>query len=654
MDFFQAQDIARRKTGRLVLLFALAVISLIVLTNALVLLTLGLASTEQGDTSSITQVEPALFAVISLAVIAVVGFGSLYKTVSLRHGGARVAESLGGRLLIPGSDDIHEQRILNIVEEMALASSTPVPPVYILDESAINAFAAGYSASDAVIGITRGAITKLQRDQLQGVIAHEFSHILHGDMRLNIRLIGLLHGILVLGVMGYYLMRSAGVSRRGKNGNGIVFLGLGLIVIGAAGTFFGNLIKSAVSRQREYLADASAVQFTRSADGIAGALKQIGSDDAGSQLNNPGAREISHALFSQGVKTSFAALFATHPPLQQRIKRLQPQWDGDFSQTTEHSTQNPASGAGDIGAKQDPAQRQRSDVLLEVAAMAALQRAGSPDSADLAEAVRVLKRLPSVFVEAAHEPHGARALVYFLLLDGTADKTSQADSLPDPGDADAGQRSSQLKFLEANADAGVYPQLIKLIDNSDRLTAGDPLALINIALPALRHLSAAQYTMFEHNMAAVLEGSAGVAPQAWLRHYLVLKHLHPVFQGQLRGARKRSLRHCNDACKTLLSVLAQIGQQDAAALSAFQAAADSLQSEIPELAEESLVPIIKISRADLSGALDQLQQLNLRNKKSMLLAVAACIQSDNAVTPIEQELFQIIAEILDCPAPALF
>lgn len=638
MDFFQAQDIARRKTGRLVLLFALAVISLIVMTNVLVMVTLGLTSGEPGAATEFGQFEPAAFVAVSLAVIAVVGFGSLYKTASLRSGGAGVAESLGARLLISGSGDIHEQRVLNIVEEMAIASSTPVPPVYLMDEDAINAFAAGYSPSDAVIGVTRGAITKLQREELQGVIAHEFSHILHGDMRLNIRLIGLLHGILVLGLMGYYLMRTAGVSRRGKNGNGIIFLGLGLIVIGAAGTFFGNLIKAAVSRQREYLADASAVQFTRSADGIAGALKRIGGDDVGSTLANPGASEISHALFSQGVSTSFATLFATHPPLKQRIQRLQPQWDGEFNEP-----KSPDAIIRDEPASGDNTGRQRSASVMAIAAIAALQRAGEPDSADLQEAMRVRNQLSPVFLDAAHEPHGARAVIYFLLLDPAGDCTDNSGNI------------AQLRHLEHKADAGVYKELSKLTGHSDEISDGDRLALINISLSALHQLSSAQYELFENNMRAVLDLSAGVSALPWIYHYLVLKHLRPVFGVKSRKSRARRLAQCDQSCRIILSVMAHIGQPGTDAAKAFKAAADLLQEHVPALAKTTILPLPELNRDQVQSALDELHALAAGSeKREFLLATAACIQSDGDITAAEQELFQTIAEIMDCPTPALF
>ncbi|MBT8147004.1 MAG: M48 family metallopeptidase, partial [Gammaproteobacteria bacterium] len=310
MNFFESQDIARRNTGRLIFLFALAVISLVVITNVLVMVLFGMLSV-----NSATVMEPGVrfnwqtFALVSLGVVVVILLGSLYKLVALAGGGARVAEMLGGRLLLPETEDLQERQLLNVVEEMALASGTPVPPVYLMEEAGINAFAAGYTPGDAVIGVTRGTINALNRDELQGVIAHEFSHILHGDMRINIRLIAILHGILILGIIGYHLMRGGAYSRRSRDSGGIVALGLGLIIIGYVGTFFGNLIKAAVSRQREYLADASAVQFTRNPHGIAGALMRIATHERRSYLNNPNSMEISHALFEEGTLSRLRGLY---------------------------------------------------------------------------------------------------------------------------------------------------------------------------------------------------------------------------------------------------------------------------------------------------------------------------------------------------------
>ncbi len=286
MDFFEHQDVARRKTGLMILYFCVAV----VLTITGVYLATAVAfhfaqSTSDGSAQPPLDLwDPTLAAGVAGTTLIVIALGSLYKISVLSGGGTAVAEALGGRPIEPSTRDLDERVVLNVVEEMAIASGTPVPPVYLLgDEEGINAFAAGHSGGDAVIGVTRGCVRLLSRDELQGVIAHEFSHILNGDMRLNIRLIGVVHGILVVALAGYFIMRSVGYSshrsRSNRNSGGgviaIIVFGLSLYVIGYLGVFFGKLIKSAVSRQREFLADASSVQFTRNPGGITGALQKI-------------------------------------------------------------------------------------------------------------------------------------------------------------------------------------------------------------------------------------------------------------------------------------------------------------------------------------------------------------------------------------------
>ncbi|MXZ39805.1 MAG: M48 family metalloprotease, partial [Holophagales bacterium] len=265
-DFFQQQDTARRGTTRLVVLFSLAVLAIVVSVEVLLAATMGYfgRDPETGAIDWTAVGDPRLLILATLGTLLVVGGGSLYKIAQLRGGGRVIAEELGGRLVDGGTSDPVERRLLNVVEEMAIASGTSTPPVYIMDgEAGINAFAAGFAPQDAVIGVTRGAATTLDRDELQGVIAHEFSHILNGDMRLNIRLIGLLHGIFLIGMIGYFILRMSfytggGRSRDNKGALPILALGAGLAIVGFAGTFFGNLIKAAVSRQREFLADSSA------------------------------------------------------------------------------------------------------------------------------------------------------------------------------------------------------------------------------------------------------------------------------------------------------------------------------------------------------------------------------------------------------------
>jgi len=298
MNFFEHQDRAKQNTLRLVGLFGLGVLALIVSVSAILVFALTSFNPNiahlfylYGPYALLTHEILTLLLYVSLAVIALVLIDMFFKNMELKGGGKQVAQSLGGKLLQPSTTDPDERRVLNVVEEMAIAAGMAVPPVYILEEEGINAFAAGYGHNDAVVAVTRGCITRLSRDELQGVIAHEFSHVFHGDMRLNMRLIAWLHGIILLGLLGRIILRAAssGSRHRSKNDNRgpLLAAGLALFIAGYAGAFFGGLIRAAVSRQREYLADASAVQYTRNPLGIAGALKKIGASSHGATSKTP-------------------------------------------------------------------------------------------------------------------------------------------------------------------------------------------------------------------------------------------------------------------------------------------------------------------------------------------------------------------------------
>jgi len=333
MDFFERQDQARRNTKLLVVYFILGVALLIVAVYAAVLgIFTGVSSRHHqvyGEQVQIALWNPQLFLFAAVGTLAVIGLGSGFKTLELAQGGSTVATMLGGRLVAPTTSDPDERKLRNVVEEMAIAAGVPVPQVYLLpQEQGINAFAAGHSTSDAVVAVTAGAVKLLTRDELQGVIGHEFSHILNGDMRLNLRLMGIVFGILCLAVIGRVLLYTR--SRSSKDKNPLPLLGLALIVIGWIGVLFGRLIQAAVSRQREFLADASSVQFTRNPAGLAGALRKIGGLSFGSKLQAAHAEEASHMFFGNGMGESFFHMMDTHPPLAERIRAIDPSFDGSF------------------------------------------------------------------------------------------------------------------------------------------------------------------------------------------------------------------------------------------------------------------------------------------------------------------------------------
>ncbi|MEZ5527871.1 MAG: M48 family metallopeptidase [Gammaproteobacteria bacterium] len=630
MDFFRSQDMARRNTTRLVVLFLLSLVSLIAITNLLILFLLGTFA-ETINAPLLQRVDWRLFAYVSVAILAVVGFGSLFKIVSLAGGGAKVAEMMQGRLILPDSEELHEQRILNVVEEMAIASGTPVPPVYVLEEPGINAFAAGYSPADAVIGITRGAINTLNRDELQGVIAHEFSHILHGDMRLNIRLIGILHGIMVLGIMGYYLLRSSGHSRRSRDSGNIAVVAIGLMILGYAGTFFGNLIKAAVSRQREFLADASAVQYTRNPDGIANALKRIGASPAGAILQNPATSEISHALFGEGVPRSFNALFATHPPLAQRIRRIQPDWDGRFDVSEVKSAP--------VTADAEQARRQAPLTALSALAMsdALLAGAGRPQEANLAQAREMLASIPDALLKASHNPFSARALVYGLLL----------DTAPDT-------RNKQLSLLAECADPAVYDTLQQLLAGYPVIDETLRLSLANLCLPVLRQLSAAQYESFRHNLDALMQVDGRTSLWEWVLQRVIVQPLDSVFapEHRLRPQAHHSLHHLASSCAVLLAFVIRAGrQQGQGAGSVEQTYAQAMA--MLGLGGVSMPTGGSLGIEPINQALNALRGLKPLQKPAFLKACALAIAADGVAQPQELEVFRAIAATLDCPLPPI-
>ncbi len=629
MNFFESQDIARRNSGRLMLLFALAVLSLIVLTNLLVMGVFGMLSTQQGELS--IGMDWPVFLLISLGVGGIVLLGSVYKIFSLRGGGARVAESLNARLLLPDSAELGERRLLNVVEEMAIASGTPVPPVYIMEEPGINAFAAGYSPSDAVIGVTRGALEALNREQLQGVIAHEFSHILHGDMRTNIRLIGVLHGILIIGLIGYYLLRSGSRSRRSKEAAGVAILGVGLVVIGYAGTFFGNLIKAGVSRQREYLADASAVQFTRNPEGIAGALMQIGNSAARSYIEHPAGQEISHALFEEASKRALSGLYATHPPLEDRIRAILPRWDGDYS----YALKSANSGDIETEADEDAAMENRAAVqrgALGVLAGSVLTSVGQPNPAHLQAASSILESIPETILSAARQPCSARALVYLLVLDD-----------------DEIQRQQQCDYLAESADTGVFAELQQLLKQEWRLQQAHRLPLAEIALPALRQLSEAQYSIFRNNFLALIAQDKTIKLFEWCLQKFLLHHLDQVY-GLLTppGIGRKKLQACGDAVAVLLGVLSVSQKsQSLTPEELFSRGCEELKFDLEMPKKESL------NYTAVEFALQELSDVRPLQKPALLKALAVCIQADGEVTPLEADLLRTVAAILECPMPPL-
>lgn len=635
MNFFEQQDRAQRNTGRLVLLMALAVASLITITSlVLTLLWRWLGRDHQYGYQPVGM-DWNLVGEVALVVIGVVVIGSLYKSVQMSGGGKAVAERLGGRLINLEPQGLEEQRLLNVVEEMAIASGIPVPPVYVLEDEGINAFAAGLTPQSAVIGITRGAIGLLSRDELQGVIAHEFSHIFHGDMRLNTRLVSILHGILLLGLIGGFILRNLSggrSSRSDRNSSVALIIGVGvtLWVLGYAGTFFGNLIKAAVSRQREFLADASAVQFTRNPDGIGGALKKIGGHGLGSQLQAAHAAEFSHMYFGAGISQALDGMMATHPPLEERIRRVEPGWDGQFPQVDLAEPERDDEPAQDSTEK---LQRVLAGVAVgahygQAAAEQSIAAIGQPQQAHLQQARQTLHSLPQALKNAAHSAIGAQAVVYGLLLS-----------------REAAVQERQFALLRPELDPSLLGVLGVLRDGLLSLDQGLRLPLLELALPALKQLSKPEFVCFKNNLLLLIKADERVELLEWTLLRIVERHV----EGPRGKGGKLHLQELGDDAALLLSALAHAGHDDAQqAAAAFTAACAQLPFDNLVLRNAAQVEI-KL----LSAALDRLSLLQPLQKPQLLKAMALCVGHDGRITATEAELMRAVAETLDCPMPPL-
>ncbi|MEI8293181.1 MAG: M48 family metallopeptidase [bacterium] len=594
MDFFEKQEKARLQTKWLVFYFVLAVAGIIAFLH------IGfswLCGQPLDDWE--------MLGYTAAGVIVSVVIGSLVKIAELSKGGKAVAEMLGGVPVNPSTTDPGERRLLNVVEEMALASGVPVPQVYVLDEEAINAFAAGYGTADAAVGVTRGCIERLSRDELQGVIGHEFSHILNGDMRLNIRLMGLLNGILFLALLGGVLMRLALTSRprsnNDKNGGSLVaaFIAAGFIlyIVGWIGVFFAKLIKAAVSRQREFLADASAVQFTRNPNGLAGALSKIAAHS--SRLQHPKAQEASHMFFGNGVAEAWLGLFATHPPIPQRIAEIAPDFD---PQSLSSAPDN------DFEA-----------------------RAHRSGGAQLAAAASMLESLPAFSKPATREIHSACALVHALLL-------SEDESI----------REAQLGTLQV--DQAMQREITDMFDRRSQLSSAQRISLVDLAIPVLRGLSAAQYYIFSAQVKRLIEADGQIHLFEYMLQKLLLRHLDSAFlKATPARIQHRSIIPLLPDAGVILSAIANADDGDPDALdAAFQAGLahfGDAASAFPLTRQTS------VNLRDFDRALESLAAASPLIKKTILDACADAVVHDGAVNDTQFELLRALADTVDCPMP---
>lgn len=634
MNFFERQEQSRRTSRLLVVLFALAVICVVVAVNLVIVLVFVQAEENlYGQAPTLMQwvaSHPRTVLVTTAVVAAIIGFASMYKSAVLGGGGGVVARSLGGVRISPDTTDPQQRRLLNVVEEMAIASGVPMPEVYLLEqERGINAFAAGHNPANAAIGVTRGTLETLNRAELQGVIAHEFSHILNGDMRLNIRLMGLLFGLLVIALIGRTVLRLGGNSRE-KKVVPVVVVAFAVLVIGYIGLFFGRLIQAAVSRHREALADASAVQFTRDPTGLRGALVKIGAVSGGSRIGNPEVEEVAHMLFAPGM----SRFFATHPALEDRLKAIDPRFDPkEFERARTELARIAAQGKADGVAKQTSAERLESLINVPGAAVSASVAGlvGNPGTIHMQVARDIRKSLPDAIVTASGHAHSAEALLLALALDSNAEA-----------------RERQQLFVRQQVGEPTADTVEELLSAADALEPEQRMPALLRAIPALRQLTRDERLRLMSTLNGMLQREGRVSLQSYVLRKLAQVHLnddlHPVAR-----ARQLPLSAVQEDIQVLFSVIAQHGHSDAAS-----------SRRAYEVGVHHLLPRQRPSFVNLAHwaqpldlALSRLDQLAPIVKEQLVEALVKTVTHDQKLTLGEAELLRAVCATVHCPLPPL-
>ena len=688
MDFFARQDAARRSTWLLVGLFALAVLGILLALNAVAFAVAGVLGDGRGGSA---LWRPELYGTVSLAALATIAGGSLFRIASLAAGGPAVARMMGARPLREAgvtssahgeAEALQEQTLRNVVEEISIASGHRVPGVYVMDgERGINAFAAGRSADDAVIAVTRGCLQRLTRDELQGVVGHEFSHLLNGDARLNLRLIGVNYGILVIGLLGIELLRAVGRGgtfgggrgrerdRGGNEGKGLLVVlaaGVGMAAVGFVGVFFGKLIQAAVSRRREYLADASAVQFTRNPAGLAGALRKIGGSSVAGTVENRHAGELAHLFFADhftGGLGDLFGLFATHPPIAKRIRAIDPEGVWTSAESAEAATpitnrqigrrSGPSTRIGGIAALAGSASDGGSDDPTDgrsVGSDSVARRVGTVRPADVQYAAVLIDALPAELRAACREPFTARAVLFALLA----------------GD-DAAVREAQLADLDAfdRPTRQVTAALADLVDDARRRQGDNVrLALLDLALPALDDLSEVQAAALGRQMKRMIAADRHVSAFEFAVYTVATRHLSRRLAA-LDGRRAvggaavyGSVSALLDEARVVLSELARAAGEGAGERSersadvAYAAGASRLGYGVD--GPGGIGRRLGKGNLDRLGlALDKLGRAGGGVRRRVIDAAAQTVAADGEVGPREAELLRAVAAALDVPLPPL-
>ncbi len=639
MNFFEHQDQARRNTTKLLLLFGLSIAVMIAAFYGVAIAVLSTQGTP--ELGGLVLWRPGILFWVASGTLAFMVVGSSTKMAQLRQGGHSLARWLGGRELNPLTDDPDEQRLINVVSEMALASGTPIPAVYLLDdEPGINAFAAGYNADKAVIGVTRGCLDQLNRDELQGVIGHEFSHILNGDMALNLKLIGVIHGLLLIYIAGRVVLRwgyYGGSSRRSKDdksAGAVLAAALAMVVIGYLGVLCGRLIKSAVSREREFLADASAVQFTRNPEGLTGALRKIGQISAGSTMVSPMAETASHLLFGEanGNLSFLGGWFATHPPLGERLRRL--------GQVPIPQGVSPLSVGASVGSPTEPlvmglhggastAVQAGPAAIASPAPSQFMTAIGTTDARRLDQVRSLLSELPAEVKAALQDPTAAAEAVYALLV-----RTKPA------------LQTQQIEYLSNTYGPDCRERVGQIYNRVRALKPGQDLLLLEALVPALQQLDPEAGRKFIQTAQALSQPGGRLLLSNYPLQLILRKRLSS------QSGQPAAITDINDLwgdALIVLALLARVGHsRPEDAVYAFKLGISQLPGAKTQISPNELPPV---NSADINASLSRLEQAAPKLKQTIVDACAHTVLADNDVTPAEMGLLRAVVITLDCPAP---
>ena len=636
MNFFEYQDQARRQSRWLIFLFILAVITIVVVIDLAMLIAFGFLNTEEQQLVFNLQTLTANWQTLLVGAMITTGVilvASLFKTAMLRSGGGKVARELGGVLVEADARDPLRRRLYNVVEEIALASGIAVPEIYVLEqESGINAFAAGFTPADAAVAVTRGALEKLSRSELQGVIAHEFSHIFNGDMRLNIRLMGALFGILMLSLIGRRVLHGSYYVGRSKNSNGgaIVLVAIAVMLVGYIGLFFGRWIKSAVSRQREYLADASAVQFTRDPDGIAGALKKIAVYSDASYLNVE-TEEVSHMLFGDGERTK---MFSTPPPLPERIKRIDKSFQPDDLVQLAKNINRQDQAEAELAAKQEQQAQQKKPGFADMFdADNLVDQIGHPDFSRIMMAAALAASIPDQISQAAHSNQWATEVLFYCLMD-----------------KDSEIREQQLLIVAQNMGGDSEKRTRDLLKAAPQLAREQRLPLLEIALPELKRRPPDHVTKVLSTVQALNDADGQTDIFEYLMAKIIAQHLWESMNPQsVKLSGKKALKQAKDKAIDVIAVLAAHGHQNPEeSKAAFQAGIKRLGVN-----ESTAMPEIDDWSIALDNALPALDQLKPSDKELLVKALINTVMADNKLAVSEMELLRVVCSVIHVPLPMI-